>query len=139
MSCSLLILWLWSLSCPSYGDVIYGISYLYSLKCFSCKNVICGTIIVCVTTYTIVGTTFTTVGIANGSTLPPIIFYAFKSVLSCSFFTPKPEAPPSSTLFFFLKALLGESVAIFSFFSSVIYISSLVFLTLANGFYGLSF
>jgi hypothetical protein len=30
-------------------------------------------------------------------------------VLSCTLFTPKLEAPPSSTLFFLLRELLGES------------------------------
>jgi hypothetical protein len=42
-------------------------------------------------------------------------------------------------LLFLLKALLGESTTTFFMFSSVIYISSLVLLTLAGGFYGLSF
>jgi hypothetical protein len=60
-------------------------------------------------------------------------------VLSCSLFTPKPEAPPFSTLFFLLIALLGDSIAAFYLFSSVVYISSLVLLTLAGGFCGLSF
>jgi hypothetical protein len=40
-------------------------------------------------------------------------------------------------LFFLLRTLFGESVV--SFFSNVIYISYLVFLTLANGFYGFTF
>jgi hypothetical protein len=56
-----------------------------------------------------------------------------------SFFTLKPEAPPSSTLLFFLKALLGEFVVAFFLFSNIVYISSLVLLTLVGGFYGLSF
>jgi hypothetical protein len=34
-----------------------------------------------------------------------------------------------------LKALRGDSIATFSLFPNVIYISSLVLLTLANGFY----
>ncbi len=49
------------------------------------------------------------------------------------------EAPPSSTLFFLLKALLGESVTTFFLFSNVVYISSLILFTLASGLYGLSF
>ncbi len=84
-------------------------------------------------------TTYTIVGIADGSTLPLIIFYALKYVLSCSLFTPKPKTPPFSTLFFLLKALLGESIVAFFLFSNVFCISSLVLLTLANVFYGLSF
>jgi hypothetical protein len=60
-------------------------------------------------------------------------------VLSCTFFTPKLEAPPSSTQFFLLKALLGESTVALFWFSSVVYISSLVLLTLVGGFCGLSF
>jgi hypothetical protein len=42
-------------------------------------------------------------------------------------------------LFFFLKALLGEFAATFFPFSSVVHISSLVFLTLVGGFCGSSF
>ncbi len=60
-------------------------------------------------------------------------------VLSYSFFSPKPEAPPSSILLFFLKALLGEFVVAFFFFSTIVYISSLVFKTLVGGFCGFSF
>jgi hypothetical protein len=55
------------------------------------------------------------------------------------FFILEPETPPSSTLFFFLKALHGKSIVAFFLFSSVVCISLLVLLTLANGFYGLSF
>jgi hypothetical protein len=123
---------LFSLSCLSYGDVIYGISCLYSLNYFSYGDVICGTIVVYLTAYIAVSTT-------NGSILPLIIFCALKFVLSYSLFTHKLEAPPSSTLLFLLKALLGESTTAFFMFSSAIYISSLVLLTLAGGFYGLSF
>jgi hypothetical protein len=54
-------------------------------------------------------------------------------VLSCSFFTLKLEALPFSTLFFFLKTLLGESAVFFFLFFSVVYISYLVVLTLASG------
>jgi hypothetical protein len=71
--------------------------------------------------------------------MPLIIFYAFRSVLSYSFFTFEPKVASSSTLFFFLRALLGEFVAICFLFFSVIYISSLVLLTLVGGFYGFSF
>jgi hypothetical protein len=60
-------------------------------------------------------------------------------VLSYSLFTFEPKAPPSSILFFLLKALLGEYATIFFLFSNVLRIFSLVFLTLASGFYGLSF
>jgi hypothetical protein len=60
-------------------------------------------------------------------------------MLSYSLFTPKHKALPSSTLFFFLKTLLGKYVAAFFLFSNVVYISPLVLLTLASGFYGLSF
>jgi hypothetical protein len=60
-------------------------------------------------------------------------------VLSCSLFILKHEAPPSSTLFFLLRALLGESIVTLFRFYSVIYISSLVLLTLVGGFFGLSF
>jgi hypothetical protein len=87
---------------------------LCSLNYLSCGDVICGTIIVYLTTCTTVGTT-------NGSTLRLIIFCALKSVLSCSLFTFEPKAPLSSTLFFLLKALLGKSSATYFFlFSSVI-------------------
>jgi len=55
-------------------------------------------------------------------------------VLFCSFFTPKPESLPFSTLLFFLKTLIGKFVTILFLFSSVVYIFSLVFLTLASGF-----
>jgi hypothetical protein len=75
----------------------------------------------------------------NGSTLPFIIFCALKFVLSYSLFTPEPKAPPSSTLFFLLKALLKKFAITFFLFSSVVYMSSLVLLTLVDGFYGLSF
>jgi len=78
-------------------------------------------------------------GIADGSILPLIIFYALKYVFSYSFFIPKPEAPPFSTLFFLLRALPGESVAAFFLFYNVICISSLVILTLASGFCEVSF
>jgi hypothetical protein len=40
-------------------------------------------------------------------------------MLSYSLFTPKPEAPPSSNQFFFLKAHFGESTATFFLFCNV--------------------
>jgi len=127
------------LSWPSCGNVIYGISCLCSLSCFSCGDVIYGIIIVCLIAYITIRTTVTTIGTSNGSILSPIIFYAFKYVLSYSLFIPKHEAPPSSTLFFLLRALRGKFVTIFFLFSNVVYISFVVILTLAGGFYGLSF
>jgi hypothetical protein len=105
----------------------------------SCEDVISSTIVVCLIAYTTGGITFTTIGSINGSTLLFIIFCAFKYVLPCSFFTLELEAPLSSILFFLLKALLGESVAAFFLFFNVVYISSLVLLTLAGGLHGLSF
>jgi hypothetical protein len=131
--------WFYSLSCPSCGDVICGISYLCSLNYFSCGNVIYGTIVICLIAYTIVGIDLTTVGTIDGSTLPFIIFCAFKFVLSYSLFTPKHEALPFSIMFFLLITLLGEFVAIlFSVFQLCFHLL-LVLLTLAGGLYGLSF
>jgi hypothetical protein len=60
-------------------------------------------------------------------------------VLSYFVFTLELEALLSSTLFFFLKTLIDEFIATFFLFSSVVYISSLVFFTLASGFCGFSF
>jgi len=128
-----------SYNCLSYGDVICGISYLCSFGYLYCGDVICGIAIVFLTTWTIGGTTFTIVGTTNGSTLPLIIFYALKFVLSCSLFIPKLKVRPSSTLFFLLRAFLGESVTTFFLFSNVVCIFSLVLLTLASGFFRLSF
>ncbi len=119
--------------------LLHGISCFYSLNYLFYGDVICGTVVICLTTWTISGIALTTVGITDSSTLPFIIFCALKSMLSYSLFTPKLEAPPSSTFFFLLKALLEESAIVFFLFSSVVYISSLVFLTLAGGFFGLSF
>ncbi len=116
-----------SFSCPSCGDVICGISCLRSLNYFSCGNVIYGTIVICLIAYTIVGTAFTIVGTIDGSTLPFIIFCAFKFVISYSLFTPKHEALPSSIMFFLLITLLGEFVATFFLFSNVVFISSQFF------------
>ncbi len=121
VSCSFLTSCLYSLNCPSYKDVIYG------------------TFVVCLATYTIVGITCTIVGITNGSILPLVIFYAFAYVLSCFLFTLESKALPSSTFLFLLRALICEFVVTFFLFSSVVYIFSLVFLTLVDGFYGFSF
>jgi hypothetical protein len=82
---------------------------------------------------------YTIVGTIDGSTLPFIVCFALKIVLSCSLFTPEPKASPSSTLFFFLRTLLGKSIATLFMLSSVVYISSLILLTLVGGFYGFSF
>jgi hypothetical protein len=95
--------------------------------------------VVCLIAYTTSGIAFTTIGTTYGSTLLFIIFCALKYVLPCSFFTLELEAPLSSILFFLLKALLGESVVAFFLLSNVVYISSLVLLTLAGGLHGLSF
>ncbi len=48
-------------------------------------------------------------------------------MLSCSLFILELEVPPSSTLFFLLKTLLGKYVIVFFLFSNVVCISSLVF------------
>jgi hypothetical protein len=90
-------------------------------------------------TYTIVGITCTIFGITNGSILALVTFYALAYVFSCSLFTLESKALPSPTLFFLLIALIGEFVVTFFLFSSVVYISSLVFLTLVDGFYGFFF
>jgi hypothetical protein len=84
------------------------------------------------TTYTIVGITYTTIGTLDGFTLPFIIFFALTSMLSYSLFTHEHEAPPSSTLLFILRTLIGECATTFFLFSNVVYISSLVLLTLAG-------
>jgi hypothetical protein len=55
-------------------------------------------------------------------------------VFSCSFFTPEPKALPSSTLFFLLRTLLGESATTFFLFFSALYVSSLVFFNLGRWF-----
>jgi len=59
-------------------------------------------------------------------------------MLSYSLFILELEAPPS-TLFFLLRTLLEEFDATFFLFSSVVFISSLVLLTLVGGFCGFSF
>ncbi len=133
-SCFFLTSWLCSFNYLSCGDVIYGTSYLCSFSCLSYGHVIYGTFVVYLTACTIVGTACTTIGTTNGSTLPLIIFCVLTSMLSYSLFTLEPKAPPSSTLCFLLKTLLGKFVAAFFLFSSVVYISSLVLLTLVDGF-----
>jgi hypothetical protein len=60
-------------------------------------------------------------------------------VLFCFFLTLDLEVPPSSAKFFLLRTLLGNFVAAFLLFSNVAYISFVVFLTLACGFFGFSF
>ncbi len=109
MSCSLLTPWLCSLGCLSYDDVVYNISCLCSLGCFTYGDVVYGIVTMYLTTFTISGIALTTIGTTYGAILPLIIFCAFKYVLSCTLFTPKLEAPPSSTLFFLLRELLGKS------------------------------
>ncbi len=121
------ISYLYSFNCLSYGNVIRGTPYLYSFNCLSCGDVIYGTFVVYLITYTTIGITRTIVGITNGSTPPFIILCALAYVLSYSLFILESKALPSSTLFFFLKALLGESIIAFFLFSNVVYISSLVF------------
>jgi len=132
MSCSSLTSYFYSLNCFSCGHAICGTSFLYSLNYVSCGVVICGTSIVCMAACTIVGTT-------ECSIFPLIIFYALTFVLSCSVFTPLCKVLPSSTLFFLLRTLLGEYVVAFFLFSNVVYISSLVLLTLVGGLCGFSF
>jgi len=131
VSCSSLISYLYSLNYLSCKDVIYGTSCLCSFNCVSCRIVICGIFIICLTICTIVGTT-------NGFILSFIIIHALRSMLSYSLFILEPEAPPS-TLFFLLRTLLEEFDATFFLFSSVVFISSLVLLTLVGGFCGFSF
>ncbi len=136
--CSSLTSWLYSFNSLSCGDVICGTSCLYSLDHVSCGIIICGISLVCPIAYTTIGITLTTVGIANGSILPLIIFYALRYVFSYSLFILELEVPPSSTLFFLLRTLFGESIAAFFLFSNVVYISSLVILTLVGSFCGFS-
>ncbi len=125
MSCPLSTSWLYSFNYLFCGNVIYGTSSLCSLKCVSCGVVIYGISTVYLASCTTIGTTLTIVGTIDGSILPLIIFYVFKFVLSYSLFTLEPKAPPSSTLFFLLRAFLGKSTTTF-LYSSVVCISSLV-------------
>lgn len=71
--------------------------------------------------------------------LPFIILWPLPSMLSYFFFTLNPKVPPSSTLAFLFRALLGNFGTTFLMFSNATCISSLVFLTLVCGFYGLSY
>jgi len=104
-------------------------SSFYSLNCFSCGYVIYGIAKVCLTAYTTINIIITIVSTTNGSILPLIIFYTLKSILSYSVFIIEPKAPPSSTLFFLLRTLIGKSMTTFFLFFSVIW----------DGFCGLSF
>jgi hypothetical protein len=96
-------------SSSSYGDVIYGTSVDYLV-------------------------TYTTIGTTDGATLPLITFCALASVFFYSFLIHELEAPPSLAMFFFLRTFLGDYYATFFLFSSAIYISFLVLFTLADGF-----
>ncbi len=120
ISCSPLTSYLCSFSCLSYGNVNYGTSIVYLVAC------------------TIVGIACNTTSTTNGSTLPRIIFCAFTFVLSYSLFISELNVPPSSTMFFLLRTFLGVYCSLL-FVLNVIYISSLVLLTLVDGFYGFSF
>jgi hypothetical protein len=130
LSCSLLTPWLCFLNYLSCGNVIYGISCLCSFSHLSCGNVNYGTLVIyliCMYHYW------------HFRWFHSTPHHFLKSVLSCSFFTLELEVPPSSTLFFFLRTLFRKSATTFFLFSSVVYISSWVLLTLGGGFYGLSF
>ncbi len=121
------------MSCSLLTFCLYSLSYLF------CGDVICGTFAICLTTCTTIGITYINVGIANGATLPVIIFCALAFVLLCSLLIPKLKALASSTLVVLLRTFLGDSIVAFFLLSNVVYISSLVFFTLASGFGGLSF
>ncbi len=125
VSCSLLTYWLCSFNCLSYGDVIYGTSYLYSLGCLSYGDVVCGISTIYLVTYTTINIVYTIIGIVDGSTLPLIILCALTFVFSCSLFILELEVF-SSTLFFLLRTLLRKYVLAFFLFSNVFYISSLI-------------
>ncbi len=99
----------------SYGDVIRGTFEVYPVTC------------------TTVGIVPTIVDTINGSTLPLIILCALTSMLSRSLFILEAQVPPSSTLFFLLKTFLRKSTTTFFLFSSVVFISSIVLLTLVDG------
>jgi hypothetical protein len=60
-------------------------------------------------------------------------------MLSCYFLTLDLEAPPPSMMFLLFKTFFKDYIATFLMFSNVVYISSLVFLTLVYGLYGLLF
>ncbi len=139
MSCSFLTSWLYSLNYLFCEDAIYRTSSLCPLNYVFCGVGIYGISAVCLATCATIGITLTIVGTTYGSTMPLIIFYALKFVLSCFVFTPKLEAPPSSTLLFLLRSFLRESIVAFFMFSNVVYISSLFFKTLVGGFCAFSF
>jgi hypothetical protein len=119
MSCSLLTSWLYSLSCLFCGDVICGTSYFYSFDCFSYGDIICGTFTICLVAYITISTTCTIVGTIDGSTMPFIIFYARACVLSYYLFTLEPKALLSSTLFFLLRSFFGKFVVSFFYFPTL--------------------
>jgi hypothetical protein len=64
--------------------------------------------------------TYTIVSITNGAILPLITFYALAFLLFYSLLTPKPEAPPSLALFFFLKSIFRN---LLSFYFLVLFAS----------------
>ncbi len=132
MSCSLLTSWFYSLNCFFCEDAFYCTLGLNYLNYVSYGVGICGIYAVCLAACATIST-------IDGSTLAFIIFYALRFVLSCSLFTLELEAPPSSILLFFLRALLGEFIVVFFLFSNVVCISSLVLKTLVGGFCGFYF
>ncbi len=74
VSCSLLTSWFYSLKFFSCGDVIYGTSCLCSFSCFSYGDVIYGISTICLATCTIVCIAHTIVGTASGSIYPSSFF-----------------------------------------------------------------
>jgi hypothetical protein len=98
------------------------IFFLYSLDYISCGDVIYGTFVVYLAAYTIVSTTCTNVSIANGSTLPLIIFCAIAFVFSRSFLTLEPEAPPSLVFFFSQEHFLEICCSFFSIFQCYLHL-----------------
>ncbi len=121
-----MFLTLWNL-----GTILFFTFFLYSLIYLSCGDDIYGTS----TFYLPISTN----GTIDGATLPLIIFWACASMLSCFFLTLDPKAPPSSILFFFLRALLGNFATTLFLYSNVTCISSLILLALTYGFCGFSF
>jgi hypothetical protein len=71
----------------SYGDVICGTPCLCSLSFVFCGIVICGIFVIYLATCITIGTAFTIVGTADGSSMPFVIFCGLKFVLSYSLFT----------------------------------------------------
>jgi len=122
-------------SSSSFGDLVsfsFFIICLCSLIRLSCEDNIYDASALCLLACT-------NVGITNGATLPFIILWPLASVLSYSFLAPNPKVPPSSTLPFLFRTLLGNFATTFLMFSNATCISSLVLLTLVYGFYRLSF